>query len=269
MEITFIFAIIKQALIGLGGGVLIGLTGVGAGAVLQPILIHWLNITPILSVGTGLLCSLVTNGWGSFAHSRLNHLRPRRVAVFLAGSIPGVLLASFWLNRLVKSASPERINLYLQSGIALMLLLIAAIILIQEIYLRKHLERKQALYYKGGPFPVLKKITGFVAGLIVGVLIGTTSIGGGVLIIPVFMLLLNVKAQEAIGSSSLIMLILAGLGSFVFLIEGNVCLMTVVGLCIGSIPGVIIGSKLSARVPERLLRIILIVILVLGGISLL
>lgn len=269
MEIAGLFEAFKHVLIGLGVGLLMGLTGVGGGAVLQPILIHWLGVPPVQSVGTGLLCSLLTNGWGAFSHMRLNHVRPRRTAVFLLGSIPGVLLASFWLNRLVKSVPADRINAGLQTGIAALLLAIAVIILLQELFLRQRLERRHALYYKGGPFPFLKKISGFMAGLFTGALIGTTSIGGGVLIIPVFMLLLDVKAQEAIGSSSFIMLVLAGLGSFVFLMGGNVCLITVAEICLGSIPGVIIGSRLSARVPERLLRVILIVVLVLGGISLL
>lgn len=268
MEIAALIEIIKQVLIGFGVGLLMGLTGVGGGAVLQPILIHWLGVPPVQSVGTGLLCSLLTNAWGAISHMRLNHLRPRRTVVFLLGSIPGVLIASFWLNRLAKSVSAELINRHLQIGIATLLLIMAVIILVQELFLRQRLKRNQALYYKGGPFPFLKKISGFIAGLIVGVLIGTTSIGGGVLIIPVFMLLLDVRAQEAVGSSSFIMLVLAGLGSIVFFIEGNVYLIMVLGLCLGSIPGVLIGSKLSARVPEQLLRIILIVILVLGGISL-
>lgn len=268
MEIAGLIEIIKQVLIGLGVGLLIGLTGIGAGAVLQPILIQWLGVPPVQAVGTGFLCSLLSKGWGTIAHIRLNHFRPRRAFVFLLGSIPGVIMASFWINQLVKSVPAERVNNYLKIGIATLLLALAAIILIQELFLRQRLERNQALYYKGGPFPLRKKITGFIAGLIVGVLIGLTSVGGGVLIIPVFILLLDAKAQEAVGSSIVIMLILSALGSFVFLLEGNVYLMTVLGLCLGSIPGVLIGSKLSAHVPERLLRIILIVILVLGGISL-
>jgi len=89
-----------------------------------------------------------------------------------------------------------------------------------------------------------------------------------VLIIPV-MLWLNASTAEAVGSSMVIALVLSGLGGAAYLIEGNIQLMIVVTMCLGSIPGVMLGSRLTALVPERILQVIIVVLVAGSGICLL
>jgi len=88
------------------------------------------------------------------------------------------------------------------------------------------------------------------------------------LIIPV-MLWLNASIAEAVGSSLVISLLLSGLGSLVYLFEGHIQLQTVATLALGSIPGVILGSRLTRRIPERILLIIIVFLVAVSGTCLL
>lgn len=268
MDIQILVEFITDGLIGFGIGILIGMTGIGGGAVIQPVLIHILGIPPVQAVGTGLVYAVITKIGGAVSHFRLKTIRPRRSLFFLLGSIPGVVISSYVVNALSDSLDVSRVNNVLQLSIAVVLLVTGAVLLFQDLFLSEKLEESRRLYGKGGPFPLRKKIISITAGLVIGIIIGATSIGGGVLIIPVFMLFLDASAIETIGSSIVISLFLSGLGGIVYLLDGNVRLLTAVFLCVGSIPGVVLGSRLSVKVPERTLRLIVIGIVFLSGFSL-
>ena len=268
MITEFFTTIFGHATIGFFIGLAISMTGIGAGAIIQPVLIHVLGITPIQSVGTGLLYAMITKIGGTISHFRLRTIRPRRSMFFLFGSVPAVLVSSWIINFLSKTVDSTRLNQNIQLSMAIILVAVGALILFQNIFLTDYIEKKKSLYPRGGPFPLRKKVICIVSGIIIGLMIGGTSIGGGVLIVPVFLLFLDASAVETVGSSIVIALFLSAVGSIVYLAEGNVRLMTAFLLCIGSIPGVIVGSRLSVALPERILRVILVAIVFLSGISL-
>lgn len=249
-------------------GILIGLTGIGGGAVIQPILIIALGLTPISAVGTGLLFAMLTKIGGAFTHIRMQNIRPRRTLCFLCGSVPSVLIIPYAVNQLISQYGATTVNHYLQCGMALVMLATAIFMLLQHLFLRETLEIEAQVYCRGGPFPLRQKLAAIASGGVIGVLIGATSIGGGVLIIPV-MLWLNASIAEAVGSSLVISLLLSGLGSLVYLIEGHIQLQTVATLSLGSIPGVILGSRLTRRIPERILLIMVVFLVAVSGVCLL
>ncbi len=264
-----ILDILRNGSAGFFVGVLIGLTGIGGGAVIQPVLIFILGLSPVASVGTGLLFSMIAKIGGAVAHIRLRNIRPRRVLFFLCGSVPSVLIVPWIVNRFVSYCGVDMINRYLQNGMAVVMLVTAVLMVLQYLFMAESLQENRRIYHKGGPFPLRKKLLALASGGIIGAIIGATSIGGGVLIIPVFMLWLDAGIAEAVGSSIVIALLLSGLGGFVYLIEGNIQLQTVLTLCLGAIPGVMLGSRLTGRIPERILQVLVIVLVAGSGICLL
>lgn len=263
-----VWIIVRDGSFGFLVGILIGLTGIGGGVVIQPILILMLGLSPVSSVGTGLLFIMVTNSVGAITHIRMRNIRPRRALLFLCGSVPSVLIVPYAVNRLISQYGATIVNHYLQSGMALVMLTTAMFMLLQHLFLRETLETEAQVYYRGGPFLLRQKLAAIASGGVIGALIGATSVGGGVLIIPV-MLWLNASIAEAVGSSLVIALLLSGLGGFVYLIEGNIHLLTVLTLCLGSIPGVMLGSRLTRRIPERILLTIVVILVTVSGVCLL
>ena len=263
-----VWMLVRDGSFGFIVGILIGLTGIGGGVVIQPILIIVLGLTPISAVGTGLLFAMITKIAGALMHIRMQNIRPRRTLYFLCGSVPSVLIVPYAVNWLISQYGGVLVNHYLQCGMALVMLATAIFMLLQHLFLQETLATDHQVYCRGGLFPLRQKFAAIASGGVIGALIGATSVGGGVLIIPV-MLWLNASIMEAVGSSLIIALLLSGLGGFVYLIEGHIQLQTVATLSLGSIPGVILGSRLTRRIPERILMIIVVFLVAVSGACLL
>jgi len=115
-------------------GVAIGLTGVGGGALIQPTLVYVLGLPPVEAVGTGLLYATITKFGGVFGHYRQKTIRVRRILLFLAGSVPGVLAAAEVINYLNKQFDPALINWYLQGAIGAVLMGTSLLIIAQSFW---------------------------------------------------------------------------------------------------------------------------------------
>lgn len=261
----------KTLVLGLCIGVAIGMTGVGGGAIIQPVLIHLLGVPAVPAIGTGLVYAMITKIGGAVSHIRQRTVRPRRSFFFLLGSVPAVVLASRGITHLYQAGvfDPARVDRWMRLTMAALLLATAAVIVWQDMFLRQEMARRQSAFYRGGPFPARKKWISVGAGFGIGLVVGATSIGGGVLIIPVFMLLLDATAAETVGSSIVISVFLSGVGGAMYWLGGHVVVSVAAGLCLGSIPGVALGSRLAGRLPERALRWIVVALMALSGCSLL
>ncbi|MFC1461273.1 sulfite exporter TauE/SafE family protein, partial [Verrucomicrobiota bacterium] len=253
MDIPLFGEVVKNVFVGLVIGFAIGMTGVGGGAVVLPALIHVLGISPVQAVGTGLVYAMITKLGGAVSHIRLKTVRPRRSLFFLLGGVPGVLVSSRIVNVLSGTLDVAVVDRVVQFSMALLMVAVAVVILVQTLFFQDRLEAGKKLYCRGGPFPARKKVVSVVSGVVIGMVMGATSIGGGVLILPVFMLFLNASAIEAVGSSIVISLVVSGLGGGMYLLEGNVRLVTVLLLCVGSVPGEIreesFGTSNGAGIP--------------------
>lgn len=265
--------LVPDVLVGFLIGIAIGMTGIGGGALIQPALIHILGIAPVPAVGTGLLYAMLAKIWGTWSHYRLKTIRVRRAFYFLVGSVPSVLVASSIVNYFFQSFDSPRLNANIQIIMAISLLISATVLLVRTLPSNgKSEDVGMARTYLEGdrsPLPQRKKVIAIVAGVTIGALIGATSIGGGVLIIPVLMLFLDANPSQAVGTSIAISVVLSALGSIAYLLNGNIVVLTVALMALGAFPGVLIGSRLAVKLPESVLKIIVIVMVAGSGISLL
>jgi len=249
-------------------GVTIGLTG-GGGALILPVLIHILGISPVTAVGTGLAVGAITKIRGFIIHAKQKSIRPRRAIYFLAGSLPGVLFASESVNHLVVKFGPQAVNSHLGIIVGIVLIISALVMFFQAQNSNDTKRLSRIEESRGLPVPFHKRMTAVFLGFIVGILIGTTSIGAGVLIVPIFLLFLDANCSQAIGTSIFISLLLGGVGSIAYFIGGHVEMLTTVLLCSGSLFGVGIGSRFSKKIPETALIVTVAFLALAGGIGLL
>lgn len=269
MNFALIFKLFLETIVGFFIGIAIGLTGVGGGVLVLPALIHILGIAPISAVGTGLAYAVITKLGGTVYHFKLKTIRIRRSFYFLVGSIPSVLISSKMIHYFVKKHGVEFINERLQVYIGIILLTTAIIMFLQMFSVNDKERINHILESKILHIPFHKKMLAILAGAIVGILFGITSIGGGVFIIPFFMLYFDSSCKQAVGTSIFISVIISALGGIVYLTHGNVEILPAILLCVGSLPGVRLGSRLTERIPEQILITIVIIMIILSGMSML
>ena len=279
---NLVLALVVGHVIGIG----IGLTGIGGGALVQPALIHLLGVSPVYAVGTGLLYAFVTRIFGTAAHLRLGTVHKRIGGYVLIGSVPGVLLSARTINVLVEQYNPTRVNTFVQIGMGIVLLVTCVALLVERHFAnrsglqssshQRDLQRTDGGYSHSASgrvtgdstFSGRRKALGIVFGFVIGALVGATSIGGGVLIIPVLMLFFEAKPDQAVGTSIMISVVLAILGGAVYLVEGHIVFRMALMMCIGSPLGVIMGSHWAVKLPDHVLRTVIIVVVAVSGISL-
>ncbi|MCL6445876.1 MAG: sulfite exporter TauE/SafE family protein [Alicyclobacillus sp.] len=233
----------KIACVGFVVGSLIGLTGMGGGSVMTPLMIFMLHVHPAVAVGTDLLYSSVTKVVGSIQHiyqKTVDFLAFRWLAY---GSVPGALIGATVIGWLLDHYPEHEVNTLV--GRLLGVVYILALAAMVWRWLARHRvkpptsERKPALRWKLASL-------GFVAGAVVGM----TSVGSGSLYIAVLGLLYPISAAKLVGTDILQGMLVTGVGGIAHLAFGNVDLPMVIALLCGSIPGILVGSRMTFRMPE-------------------
>jgi uncharacterized membrane protein YfcA len=229
-------------LFGLGVGILIGLTGIGGGSLMTPLLILVIGVNPVVAIGTDLAYGAITKTVGGWRHLRKGTV-DLGVSKWLAfGSVPGALFGVFML---------ERLNLDIHVVLALVavaLLVVSIAILVRALFGRAPRERVQV------PLDRRAKITAVVVGAVLGGVLGLTSVGSGALIGPALILLFRLTPIRVVGTDvfhAAILLWAAGLAHWA---GGNVDFGLMGTILLGSVPGVWIGTALISRVPVAVLR---------------
>ena len=244
------------AFAGLIVGLLVGLSGIGGGSLLTPLLVLVFGMHPLAAVGSDLLSSVPTKIAGAIAHYRQRTLDMRLVLLLCAGGIPGAFtgLAILARLRVVLGVQPLEHIVERIVGVALV---ISAVLVLGGIFNVRE-ERS--------PTPFAAPIAGFI----VGVLVSMTSIGSGSLTLPaLFLIAPRLGIRRLIGSDiafAAILVPVAAAGHWRF---GSVDLPVVFSLLAGSVPGVLLGSKLSAVISPQLFRPVLAGAMVLAGTRLL
>lgn len=247
-------------------GVMVGMTGVGGGSLMAPILILLFGVAPTTAVGTDLWFASLTKAVGGAVHHRVGGETGgpdyRVIRYLCMGSIPAALVALFALWQF-QIASVETGRLTNVIGGVLVIAAIATL-------LRGQFHRLATVWGGNHASSLARYQPAFTvaAGVVLGVMVTLTSVGAGaigatllLIIYPVQMRLQRLVATDIVHAIPLTLV--AGIGH---LWIGNVNPMLLLNLLIGSIPGVIVGALLSARAPERLLQILLAVILVIVGV---
>lgn len=245
------------ALIGLLTGVVIGLTGMGGGALLTPILVLGVGIDPGVAVSSDVVLSLIIKPFGVGVHAANGTVRPDIVAWLAAGSVPTAFLAAVSFHALGWGESATE-PLKLAIGIAL---LIAALGQLARLISRPKNEQVGDVAVR--PFVTLG------IGAVGGSLVGLTSVGSGSLMLVLLSFAYpQMSTKQLIGTDlaqAVPLVAAAALGHWLF---GAPSFGLIGWLLIGAIPGVLIGSRFSARTPDRVTRPILGVVLASTGLKL-
>lgn len=268
----------RISLVGLLIGVLVGLTGMGGGSLLAPIMILVFRIPPVWAVGTDIAYSTVTKAVGSIVHIRQKNVN-FKIALWLAyGSVPATLVSVGLVQYLRKHYS-DFINNFIIHTLGFTLLLVAVLIIVKPFIMRR-IERKSLKAHKQGTLATeainaknrskwdkwyRPAITIFV-GAFVGFLVGLTSVGSGTLIIVSLAFLFpKLTSKELVGTDIFQAFMLLASAVIGYLNAGTINWNIVILLLIGSLPGVFIGSKLSKYIPDRYMRPVLATVLVISG----
>lgn len=265
----------RISLVGLLIGFLVGLTGMGGGSLLAPIMILVFRVPPVWAIGTDIAYSTVTKAVGSIVHIRQKNVN-FRVAFWLAiGSVPSTLLSVGLVQYLRKQYSGV-INGVILHTLGVTLILVALLLVIKP-FVMKRIERKNLEATRRGEVIVpnsmwehyYRPAITIVIGAIVGFLVGLTSVGSGTLIIVSLAFLFpKLGPKELVGTDIFQAFMLLAAGVIGYLTAGTINWTLVMLLLIGSLPGVFLGSKLSKYIPERYMRPVLATVLALSGFKL-
>ena len=252
----------RLAVAGLLIGVLVGMTGMGGGSLMTPILIFLFNFNPSVAIGTDILHGAVFKSFGAARHRRLGTVRARLGLWLLVGSAPsslaGVALATYLTDRY-----GDRVD-SVQGKVLGATLIFGALAFVAK-----------ALLHRGGTATRLgrlsrrDRIVAVTIGAVGGFVVGLTSVGSGTLFALALLFAFPLAARIVVGTDIFHAAALLFIAGFGHLIAGNVEVVAIGWLLVGSIPGVLIGSQVSVRLPERLLRLALAATLALSGIKLL
>jgi uncharacterized membrane protein YfcA len=244
-----------KVLIGLIVGSLIGLTGLGGGVLLLPILIFGLRIPAIVAVGSDAAFNFITKIPSGTVHMLRGTVRRRVAAALAAGSVPGSILGVRLLQHL-RVVYGDGVNSFIKSAVGILLVLVSCLLLLQ---------RRIEQQVSNRP-PTAKSFTGMVIiGLVAGFLVGMTSVGSGSIVMMLLLMFYSYPPKVMVGTDIAHAVVLTGVTSFLHFQLGNVDFSLVAYLLLGSIPGGIVGAHLSTRVPVLWLRRILCTILLATG----
>jgi hypothetical protein len=249
------------ALAGLGVGIVVGLTGMGGGALMTPILVLVFGVPPIAAVSSDLAASAVMKPFGGFVHARRGTVNWPMVRWLCVGSVPSAFLGVLLL-RLIGDDDSVQQTIRVALGVALVL---AAGGLLVKAWTGR---RRPAT---GGPAPrvEVKPLPTALLGAAGGLIVGLTSVGSGSLIIVVLLAMYpKLRANDLVGTDLIQAIPLVTAAAFGHALFGDLKLDLAAAVLIGSVPGVLIGSRISSRAPAGLIRSALVIVLLASALKL-
>jgi uncharacterized membrane protein YfcA len=245
--------------LGLLVGVLVGLTGVGGGALLTPLLILVADVRPVIAVGTDLAFAALTKCIGGWQHLQQGTAGRRLVCNLALGSVPGALLGAHLVSQLASSDASGS-DAFLTHALGAVLLLAAVASLLRAL----------GLTFGDSAKPDPSFIATASLGFVIGLLVGFTSIGAGSLLMAVFALCYRrLSPVRAVGADVLHGAVLAAVAALAHGSAGHIDLAILANLLFGSIPGVLLGGWLCRRLPSRPIRVGIAAMLIISGVRLL
>jgi uncharacterized protein len=259
------------AIAAFGIGIVVGLTGMGGGALMTPVLVLFFQVPPLTAVSSDLVASAVMKPVGSFVHLRRGTVNLELVKWLCIGSIPGAFSGVLLARAMGRGEEVQQV-IRIALGVALLL---AAAGLTLRAYIRL-VERARRRDGRADPLPQgrptvnLRILPTVVVGLLGGIVVGMTSVGSGSLIIIALMALYpTLKASELVGTDLVQAVPLVASAALGHLLFGDFHLDLTTSLLVGCIPGVWVGAHLSAHAPGGLVRRALAFVLLASALKLL
>lgn len=239
-------------------GLIVGLTGIGGGALMTPLLLMF-GFPPHVAVGTDLMYAALTKSGGALSHHRQGHVNWPVVRLLALGSIPAALLTGALLSTLFEDS--EQYSTLLSSSLGVMLLLTATVII-----LRTRIQRWAAENTRQGFARYRIKAT-WGMGVMLGILVTLSSVGAGAIGTAILMMLYPLlRSTHVVGTDIAHAVPLTLAGGLMHMYLGNVDFFLLGALLIGSLPAIHLGSMLGSKMPDTMLKPILAsLLLVLGA----
>ena len=250
---------------GLAVGILVGLTGMGAGSLMTPILITVFGIPPTTAVGSDLIYAAITKMFGAARHHQLANVNKELGLWMGAGSVPAAILGVFTLYEIF-----PRVGFNVDD---VLLTLIGSILVLVGVTVALRTFVSIPGLWDSGKLPTdgalgrHHKILALSIGVVFGFILGLTSVGSGVFFGMALVTLFPLAARRVVGTDlfhAMLVTVAAGLATLVW---GHPNFSVVSSILIGSIPGILIGSHFTARAPDRLLRGIIALVLAASGLK--
>jgi uncharacterized membrane protein YfcA len=242
-------------------GFIVGVTGVGGGSLMTPLLVLGFGVAPAVAVGTDLLYAALTKLGGSFAHGRNGTVDWKVVSLLAAGSVPAALLSLLVLHVLALDAQHLKV---LITGVLSVALVLTALALLFKPHLQKLAARRDGSLRELQAHHLTAAT--IVTGAVLGVLVTLSSVGAGALgVVLLLFLYPRTDTARIVGTDiahAVPLTLIAGLGHAAL---GTVDYGLLGSLLLGSLPGIWLGSHLGVKVPERVLRPTLATMLMLIG----
>jgi uncharacterized membrane protein YfcA len=247
------------ALAGLLVGFTVGLTGMGGGALMTPIMVLLFKVDALAAVSSDLVVSLIMKPVGGGVHLRKGTVR-KDIALWLCiGSVP----AAFTGVLLLRLVGADNIDHMLKRALGIALLASAS-----SILLRRWIDNRRAAGWDPGP-ALLKRAPTVLIGAIGGLIVGLTSVGSGSLIIVMLLFLYpGLRSRELVGTDLIQAIPLVASAALGHALFGDVRFGLTTSLVVGALPGVYAGARLSSRAPDRVVRPTLFAILAASGLRL-
>jgi hypothetical protein len=251
------------ALGGLGVGFVVGLTGMGGGALMTPLLVLVFGVPPLTAVSSDLVASLVMKPFGAGVHVRRGTVNFGLVRWLCIGSVPCAFAGVVVLKQIGSDDLADEIKILL--GVALLLAAISMVV-------------RQAIQQRRSGAPVdgaqhqirIRPVPTILIGVIGGFIVGMTSVGSGSLMIVMLLLLYpTLSAGQLVGTDLVQAIPLVGAAALGHILFGDFELGLTSSLLVGAIPGVYFGARISSRAPDGIIRPILVAVLLLSSVKLL
>jgi uncharacterized protein len=246
---------------GLGIGILVGMTGMGGGSLMTPLLILIFGIQPTTAIGTDIFYSAVTKTVGGWRHLRMKTVNMELVKWLALGSVPAAIGGVALVSIIERQVGEDRLDSLVYAVLGGTLLMVGIITLARALILRNLVDERDR-------FDVERrhKVAAVLIGATTGFVIGITSAGSGTVIAILLIAVYRLAPKKVVGTDVFHAAVLLWAAGIAHWVGGNVDFTLAGNILIGSIPGVIVGAALSSRAPQGFIRTALGVVLVGSGI---
>jgi uncharacterized membrane protein YfcA len=253
----------ELTVVGLLTGLLVGMTGMGGGSLMTPILVFLFGIPPSTAIGTDIAHGAAFKSVSAVQHRRMGNVRARLAGWMLVGSAPASLLG-VWLNVQLVERYGDDVESVLGQVLGAALLFGAVGLIAKSVV--------QTTGLAGDPDWSLTnrdRVAAVLIGVFGGFIVGLTSVGSGVFFGLTLLVIFPLRAHKVVGTDifhAAVLLYVAGAAHWA---AGNIDFGILFWLLLGSIPGVLVGGRLTLAIPEQRLRLLLAAVLGVAGIKLL
>jgi uncharacterized membrane protein YfcA len=252
-----------KTLAGLIVGFVIGLTGMGGGALMTPVLVLLFGVNPGTAVSADIVTSLVLKPFGGSVHVRRKTVNWRLVRWLMVGSIPSAFLGAYLLDEVIGTSHQNTIKRIL----GWVLIVAAGAILAKLLLQAKRKERTSAVMMDQS---LIRPIPTLVIGALGGLIVGMTSVGSGSLIIVALMILYpTLSSKEMVGTDLVQAVPLVGAAALGHIFFGSLNFSIITSVLLGAVPAVMLGAHFSSKGADRYIRPVLVAVLLISSLGLL